>query len=44
MALGRLLNKIWLPKLDQIYFHMRRSSLVLDLWANCDISLTKNRA
>ena len=33
-----------LPKLDQICFHMRRSILALDLWSNCELSLTKNRA
>ena len=31
------------PKLDQIHFSMRRSSLVPGLWSNSELSLTKNR-
>ena len=33
-----------LPKSDQIHFSMRRSSIVLDLWSNFELSLTKNHA
>ena len=43
-AISRPRIDLGIPKSDQIHFSMRRSSLVLDLWLNFELSLTKNRA
>ena len=43
-AISRTRINLWIPKSDKILLSMLRSSLVIELWPNIDLSLMKNRA